>query len=542
MPTANPRASYSPHAPACADTLDNTINAAPAPGPKAPGSRVRPGAWLRGLHRVHRVSGTVFALWIALWFASGAVMTFVNYPSFSARERLAHAAPLPVGRELHMPAAVRGFLRQGGLATGARLRLAQLEGQPTWLFSHADRRYALRAVAPFDVAQLNEPRARAELERQFGACGGSATRLTQPDQWTVGRSDPGSYPLWKLSCGDRALSEFYLSARTGELVQHTTRAERVAAWFGPILHWVYPVELRRHAVLWRNVVLGLATLCLLVSLSGLCAGLCARIVVGRRRQSSAPAARDAYLRWHQRLGLGFGLFASTWLASGALSLEPFHWSGDSPSPRQLAALHAGAALAPESLPLTAALASCQRVSSVRELEITQLGGLTLAICSDAAGGTRLVDLADPQLRAQPRLPTARLAELGRTLVAAQGGFVLSEHAGPDAYYFATHRDATPFPPFVRLELADRDRTWLYLDPARAELVASFTDKQRLARWLFGGLHRWDFPGLYRQRWLWRGGMLVAMALGFTLASLGAAMALRRRRRGVFTVRPARTRS
>ena len=45
-------------------------------------------ALTRWMHRTHRSVGGVLSLLIATWFASGAVMTFADYPRFTEAERL----------------------------------------------------------------------------------------------------------------------------------------------------------------------------------------------------------------------------------------------------------------------------------------------------------------------------------------------------------------------------------------------------------------------------------------------------------------------
>jgi hypothetical protein len=59
------------------------------------------------------------------------------------------------------------------------------------------------------------------------------------------------------------------------------------------------------------------------------------------------------------------------------------------------------------------------------------------------------------------------------------------------------------------------------------VLALHTAHSRLERWLYHGLHSFDFPVLYRRRGLWLACMLVAMSLGALLSGLGVAMLVRR---------------
>jgi hypothetical protein len=482
---------------------------------------MRSGVITRVLHRLHRWTGTFMAALMAMWFASGAVMTFAVYPEYTDAERLAHGAPLVAASASVPPELVR-WLEHDGLAAGGRARLSMQEGEPRWTLQ-GDTYLALRAQPPWEVPALDAGRARDEAERAYGACRGDSERIAEADQWTVGRTHPQSYPLLRFACEDASGQELYVSSRSGEIVQQSTRMERMLAWLGPIPHWIYPAALRRERALWRTSVLWLSGLGLVVTLSGMLAGMHAAMR-GRRE-----VQRQVYLRWHQRLGLGFGVLASCWVFSGALSLEPFHWSSADTDPaRALYHARVGKDLATQ---LAGALDHCRsELQDVRELELVALGRL-YALCSDAAGYTRVVDLADPSLTPLRRIDNQRLSALAQD----QNGALTLAHA-PDDYYYPTHRRSIALP-YARITLPDAAQTALYIDPARGQLVAQLDARTRLERWLYHGLHSWDFPALYGQRTLWRTLLIAAMSVGTALAVLGALMILRRQRLRKGTSRP-----
>ena len=66
------------------------------------------------------------------------------------------------------------------------------------------------------------------------------------------------------------------------------------------------------------------------------------------------------------------------------------------------------------------------------------------------------------------------------------------------------------------------RTWLYIDPRRGEIVRKEEQLTRLNRWLYHGFHSLDFPFLYYRRPLWDvvvivlsiGGLVSAVAIIF----------------------------
>ena len=489
-------------------------------------------------HRVHRWSGTALALLMAAWFASGAVMTFKAYPSYTDEERRAHALPLSAegaagsltaaGAAGSLPAAdsaespraagtdvLRAALVPPDLARwlgeGARARLGVIEGSPRWLLRGA----AGYRVLP-EVPALDEARARAEAERTHGRCSGAVERIDQPDQWTVGRSPPNSYPLLRIACEDASGLELYVSTRSGEIIQESTREERVWAWLGPITHWIYPAILRRERELWRDVVLWISAVGCVLTLSGMAAGVHSA-VRGKR-----SVKRQVYLRWHQRLGLAFGAMAFAWVFSGALSLEPFHWSSPTAEP---AAAWSNISIS-ETLPqqLTAAFDSCaDALPELRELELVSAGRL-YALCTDAASQTRIVDLEDPRLTLRRRIPDEALQRLAQTL-----GAQLTLASAADDYYYPTHSRPIVLP-YARFVLPDSESTVLYFDPSSARLIDQLDDKRRWERWLYHGLHSWDFHALYKHRVLWRSIVIAAMLVGFALSVLGLLIVGRRQLR------------
>lgn len=479
----------------------------------------------RLMHRLHRALGSLLALLVLLWFVSGAVMTFAGYPYLSEAERLLQAPSLPADLQLEFPTELVRFFADGALAKGGEVRLSLLEGAPTWLFRERGRPAAFRTTAPFSVAPLDDLRVRTEAARRFGLPVESTELLTESDQWTVAFAHKAVLPLHRVRFADAARTEVYLSAATGEALQVTTRGERALAWVGAIPHWIYPTVLRRERALWRYTVLVFATLGLVLTLSGTAAGL----HVWRTLKKRGVPPRDPYLRWHQTLGLWFGVFASSWLFSGAMSLSPFHWTGERGETveEQHALYGPSAGLSPRAALVTAALHGCQRELAVRELALRALGGRVYAVCTDDATSTRLVDLADPSLSVRTTLSLPELSSVAARLAGPSRPHELAVLHAYDAYHYPTHTSPEAALPFVTIALQDDDESIYYLDPARALPLRRHTARTRLERWLYQGLHSFDLPGLYQQRALWRTLMIVAMVVGATLSGLGLAMVLRR---------------
>jgi hypothetical protein len=84
--------------------------------------------------------------------------------------------------------------------------------------------------------------------------------------------------------------------------------------------------LRQLGEVWRQAVLWLAALALLLGLSGLWLGWQRLRLRQPYRDGRASPYREPAKRWHHLLGLAGGGFLCTWLFSGWLSLAPFGWA------------------------------------------------------------------------------------------------------------------------------------------------------------------------------------------------------------------------
>jgi len=484
----------------------------------------RPGYWLRLVHKLHRILGTVLGVLMAVWFVSGMVMLFTSYPRYDDSERLAHATVLGPYTE-HALSELARWLESGGSARGERAQLSVIEGTPTWTWSESGVRRAVRGDTGADITPLTAARARAEVEHRLGVRASRVSAVPVADQWTVGRVRPELFPLFVVELNDATDSHIYISGRSGEIVQDTTLRERVLTWLGAIPHWIYPAALRRHRELWRSSVLWLSGIGLALSISGLIAGT---HVAWRTRAvpQDKRTVQNSYLRWHQQLGLCFGVLATTWLFSGALSLSPLHWSGSGPSPESLEALYGRPSDATAAVwQLPAAIQQCQRELPVLAIELSTFAGRPLLLCRSAQDH-RLIYLDEAQLTSQRFVTQVQLSAAAER-IAGPGAPGWSWHAAPDAYYYQTHSGPPLALPYVKLSLSDDQQSTYYVDPATLRALEHMTSKKRLERWLYRGLHCWDFAWLYTRPVLWQVVMVTAMLLGVALTALGVALPLRR---------------
>jgi hypothetical protein len=476
----------------------------------------------------HRWMGVTFCVLFAMWFVSGMVLMYCDYPGVGPADRLARAAPLN-------PAQIRLSPAQAWAALGPseppdQIRIAMLAGRPVYRFRwgqvqsvvYADsgdvqEDFSSALALPTAAAWAGQPADRARFEGI----------LTGPDQWTVSGEFRALRPLFKYSWPNGA--EVYVSQTTGEVVQATTRGARIGAWFGAIPHWLYFTPLRRNGQLWSRVVIWASGIGTVMALFGVLVGVLMYSPAKRYHfpegSSSIPYAGQK--RWHTMLGLIFGLVTCTWIFSGMLSMDPFGWESSGQAFRLNRAL-GGGPLRPTAFAAKHPRQVLEQVAAelpVKELELTTFAGEPAYLALETPRRSWIVPVRG--------LPTREFdsAQLTRLLAEASRPYGLAEVRVVREYesYYLDRHQQRPLPVlFVRLR--DPDDSMYYVDLKTARIVEGYVTRSRWNRWLYHGLHSMDLAWLYRHRPAWDLLVLALMAGGTALSVTALVIGWRRLRR------------
>jgi hypothetical protein len=451
---------------------------------------------------VHRWLGLAFCLLFALWFISGFVMMYSDYPSVSAKDRLSKAESLAPDAIHVSPEAAYSALHR--TAPPDQVVLTMQEGRPIYRF-RSGRSLALVYADDGEVFRwLSEAGAGRIAAAWTGQPANTAKfqgALMEADQWTLDGQLGPLRPLLKYAWPDG--QEVYVSGVTGEVVQHTTRASRIAAYFGAIPHWLYFAPLRRNGRLWTKVVVWSSGIGTVASLLGLAVGV-SMYSPSKRFRYGGQASSLPYRgqkRWHLILGLIFGLVTCTWVFSGLLSMEPFEWLSDYDD---LASGIAGAlrggrmnvAMFTDKTP-SEALRQMGSEISAKELELTVFAGEPYYLARESPALSRIVPIHG---NATEQFDSTHILKLVAQAVQPAALTETRLVTSYEAYYLDRHQQH-PLPAlFVRLN--DAGGSMFYIDPKTARLVAAYGGRSRWNRWLYHGLHSWDLPWLYRYRPAW----------------------------------------
>ena len=495
-------------------------------------------AWKRWVVRVHMYLGVALAFLFVMWFASGMVLAYNPYPAITPDERL---LLLPRLDCTACTVSVDDALAVAGMHVAplsrSAARLGMLGTRPVWRLTDGARRvHAVFADTAMAVPQLDSTsgadvavavgRARSDPGASQPAARYVRT-LVVADQWTLEQPLPSQLPLLEFELADEAATHVYVSVNGAEAVTATTRRGRVMAWLGAIPHWLYPALLRRHVRAWSWLVIVIAALGTIMSLAGVAIGVWQwRVGVRRVRRDGSLRDRSPYrdpmMRWHHLLGLTFGVFTCTWMFSGMLSVNPGDWSPGTVPPRAMQERWMGSESLnpPVAGPRTAWKAAVADGLDVRELLPAQFDGKRYWLAREANGGGALISVGEPPaarvlLRVDDLVTRADVAMEGAPRARTD---VLLDY---DDHYRETE-GRTPVLPALRIRYEDAGRTWVYVDPETATLLATIPSRTRVERWLYTGLHDLDFAFLMSHRPLWDAAVL-ALSLGGLLSSLAGAV-------------------
>ncbi len=505
----------------------------------------------RALILTHRYLGIPLSVLFVLWFVTGIAMIYVGgMPTLSAQARLERLPALDLAAVRFTPVEAAERAASGF----GRAVLTTVLGRPAYRFASPYGSATVFADSGETLDEIDVDTARGVAARFVDSPSSSVELIhivEQPDQWTLqaGRD----MPLYKFAVADGAGTEVYVSRYAGEVRLVTTTKTRTLAWIATIPHWFYITPLRANQPLWYWTVVATSALGCLLALLGLVLGV-TQFNKSKPFRWSNAVRYQGWMRWHYISGVFFGIFALTWVFSGLLSMEPFDWANDVESLDIRGDALTGGPIELEQFPTfdTAAWASLLAGRTLKELEFRRIVDAPYYLArytgTAAEPDPRRERLHQPYPitgRAEPQhaLVDARtLAEraepfatemlVARLRAAAPGANIVTQEllADYDSYYYSRNRQAAL--PVLRVKFDDPYETWVYIDPALGQIVASIHRLQRIERWLYNGLHSLDFGFWYDRRPLWDIGMILLSLGALVTSTIGFWLGLKRLRRGL----------
>jgi hypothetical protein len=467
--------------------------------------------------------GVCLCIPFLMWFLSGLVLMYCDYPAISEQSRLEHLSPLEKDALRISPETAA---ERAGISQPTEVRLSSILSRPVYRFRSADRIAVVYADSGEVFHGFQELQARQIGAAWVHLCPEDArleTRQVQDDdQWTVQQHFRMYRPLWKFSWPDGEVT--YVSDVSGEVVQYTTQRSRLGAYFGAIPHWIYITQLRREAAEWSQLVIVISAAGTAATLLGLIIGFWNYSPTKRYRFQGSPShiPYSGQMRWHMVLGLTFGFATFTWILSGMFSMDPIRWPENTVEEKIEKDLVGANWAGSDFGDIGSALSELQQHLQFHELALTYL-----------AGKPTYLALRTPQ-------ETAVLSNKGtvQTMLDKQAvKSIVAQAAQP--YSIIESRLVTRYEPYyvdranelrlpaLFLRLNDPQQSILYLDLYSGRVARSYSCWERMDHWLYQGLHDFEVPWLYRHRPLWDLIVIFCLSGGVWLSVTGIIIASRR---------------
>ncbi|MES2606456.1 MAG: PepSY domain-containing protein, partial [Pseudomonadota bacterium] len=281
-----------------------------------------------------------------------------------------------------------------------------------------------------------------------------------------------------------------------------------------------PWQLRQHADLWADILTYLSLVGVVSVFTGSIIGFI-RLRVNHRYRGNAVTPYKGFNKWHHLLGLGSLLFVSTFMFSGLMSMLPWGiFDNETDVGEQIVRYNGGELSELDKFP---ALTTIANTDAVKEVEWQLTGGTPTLLLSRSATDKQVVvadGIADDAtLRALIRAAVPAL-QPSATLLASK---MISSY---DNYYYSHHNRYRPLPA-LQVEFDDAESSWYHIDLNTGTVIQRMTHTDRVARWLYNGMHSLDFTLLFQHRPIWDATIILLCLFGFCFALTSVVIGWRR---------------
>src|ERR1051325_10414795 len=167
---------------------------------------------------VHRWLGVGLSLLFLLWFTSGIVMMYWDFPGVRPADRLERSPALDASKVRLSPA--EAFARCESRLPATQIRLAMFDGRPVYRFRVERGERVIYA----DTGEEQKRPSPELMQRVASAWTGQpiasakVTSIQEVDQWTVQGALRNLRPMWQFAWANG--EQVYVSGISGEVVQY----------------------------------------------------------------------------------------------------------------------------------------------------------------------------------------------------------------------------------------------------------------------------------------------------------------------------------
>ena len=459
---------------------------------------------------IHRITGTVIALFFAMWFITGLVLLYHPYPRLSDADINGHCETLP-----HSLPPLETITTQLTAPMQA-LSIRQFQGQTLVDITTADTTYTCCANGTMPVAPITSETIMRVAHRWVNASVVRIDTLHERQQWVLYSRYEKNLPIYRLFFDDAGKHQLYIDSRTAEVLQFTDRSSRIWAWLGAIPHKLYFPIIRKNVDVWEAAITIGGLFCLLAAVSGIYVGI--EMLLRNRKYKKrwgSPYKKWTY-RWHHLAGLVFGIFIAAWGLSGMMAMqripkwlipmegdyffkESKMWNSDEMQPLEKYTLNYRL--------LTSKYPDLKQVSwmSIGDIPVYRIVNGKDELYIDASGKT-VKELSLSEKTIEKAIKRMKGKDCRFTIQ------LMDEY---DQYYLSRTR-SLPLPVY-QVNIQDADKTTYYINPCNGE-TKYFTQNKRAKKWVFSGIHYLNIKWLVEHPRVWTI-LIWTLCLGGTFVSL-----------------------
>lgn len=440
--------------------------------------------------KLHQILGSLLSLVFVVWFISGFVMLFSGFPHAS-KESLFNK------QQIFIPTDSIQVLPNEFSANLQTVSLEKFNSKAIYRITDQDNNtkvidaFTLTEIEFFSSYELD-----TLIQQNYNAGYREKKILSDFDAWIPWSHFKKYFPIHKYYLNDSLHTVAYASSKTGEIVQETNRKQRWLARFGAIPHWFYFKSLRLKKEAWIKLIVWISGIGSLMCLFGIVVGFYHFRKRNKRKRlgmfSFSPYKKRWY-KWHHITGFFFGIITFTFVFSGMMSLQKV--------PKFIVPVkneHHYIELWNKKyfnlndfqLPVSTIIES-ERIPSIRKIEwcfTTSETPFYRVYSSDLNSPVMVSASPNKMAFKQKEFSWAEIErEFLRKIKNTEATFETLHES--DGYYFEDRRP--PFP-VVKAVIYDDNKTWLYINPRDLNIVYSLNKNTRLRRWLYKGLHSFDF--------------------------------------------------
>lgn len=445
---------------------------------------------------LHRITGTVIALFFLMWFVTGLVLFYHPYPKISEEQTNGMKGNLPDS----LPA-ISSFIPNGGIDSLQDIEMLETNGQVVVKITTPDSVYKYANDTLHRPKRLKFEDIEAIAKKWAGSDAVSEVdTLNELAQWILLSRFEKMLPIYRFRFADSDEHEVFIAKRSGTVLQMTDKNQRFWAWCGAIPHKFYYPWLRKNVDAWNTVITIGGILCLLAALSGIWVGVSLFIRMYRKKHKIVNPYKKRVYRLHYAVGLAISVFILGWGISGAMSLQKVpEWMvpGANRFSHHGLELWKGETLDIGSFRLDYREIK-KRYPDLKQVEWLSMNGHPVyratvgnkILFIDAADTATVSPLKLTEGEIRSRIPLF-LGEKNQLTVTLQNEY--------DNYYMSRNEEL-PLPVY-RVDVDDEYGSTFYVD-MHSDKAKYFNDNRRIRKWLFSAPHYLNIQWLNAHPAIW----------------------------------------